>query len=63
MALSKAEIQQTRSQLKLRKNSEGHWEVYASVYGTFIFRWWKISDEQMRWYKANFPEIKEVPYE
>jgi hypothetical protein len=51
-----------RSQLKLRLNLKGEWEVYASIHGTAKFRWWIISEEKVVWYRKNFPEIETITY-
>ena len=47
-----------RSQLKLKLNLKGEWEVYASIHGTAKFKWWIISEEKVAWYRKNFPEIE-----
>jgi hypothetical protein len=51
-----------RKHLKLRQRPTGEWEVYASIHGTMVFRWWIISESTMFWYKANFPEIPFVDW-
>lgn len=56
-------VEAQRSRLKLRQRPTGEWEVYASVHGTDIFRWWIISESQKDWYLKHFPEIKTIPYE
>jgi len=62
--LNRLEIQETRMKLRLRYNPHLKcWEVYTTVHGTFVFKWWKISDSTKEWYVKNFPEIKEVAYE
>lgn len=47
-----------RSKLELRQDALGTWQLYSTVHGTNVFRWFKISPETAAWYRTNFPNIK-----
>lgn len=61
--MKKTEVAAARTQLKLRQRPTGEWEVYATIHGTMVFRWWIISEEQKDWYIREFPNIPIVQFE
>lgn len=51
--------QSIRNQLALRWNAtHGCPEVFTTIHGTGVFRWYKITDAVAVWYRRQFPEIK-----
>lgn len=59
MSVSRTEAQSIRSQLRLRKDYlTGECEVYTTIHGSGVFKWFRISPENYKWYCAQFPEIK-----
>lgn len=56
---NKLEAAMIRDKLQLRRNRvEDCWEVYTTIHGSQLFRWYKISESIKNWYIGNFPEIK-----
>lgn len=52
------EIASIRNKLQLRFLPEDNvWEVFTTIHGTDIFRWFKISESTKDWYLENFPEL------
>jgi hypothetical protein len=52
---AKTEAAVIRSQLKLRRNRiSGNWEVYTTLHGSGIFKWFVISKERLDWYLQTF---------
>jgi hypothetical protein len=53
--ISRTEAQAIRNQLRLRFNTLFNtYEVYTTVHGSGVFRWFKITDETAQWYKEHF---------
>jgi hypothetical protein len=51
----KGEALSIRNQLRLRWNTEyGCHEVYTTIHGTGVFRWFKISETLKDWYVKHF---------
>ena len=49
------ERQNIRMQLRLRFNTEhGCYEIYSTIHGTGVFRWFKISESTKDWYMKQF---------
>lgn len=47
-----------RSQLRLRQDClTDEWEVYTTIHGTGIFKWFKVSHETAEWYVKTFKHI------
>lgn len=48
-----------RAQLALRFNTNyGCWEVYSTIHGTGIFKWFKVSENIAGWYAKKFEDIR-----
>jgi len=63
MPVSRVIAAASRAMLKLRFNTQANtWEVYATIHGTQVYRWFAISPEYKEWYVRNFPEIKIVEW-
>jgi hypothetical protein len=56
------ESSRIRRELKLRQTKEG-WEVYTTIHGSGVFRWFRLSESESDWYIRNFPEIQIVTNE
>lgn len=49
------ERQNIRMQLRLRWNTEkGCYEVYTTIHGTGVFRWFAVSEDIKDWYIKQF---------
>ncbi len=56
----KTEALSNRAFLQLRRTvspQETLYEVYTTIHGTGVFKWFTISEVTYEWYLANFPEI------
>jgi hypothetical protein len=48
-----------RAQLRIRQNHIADcWEVYTTIHGSGVFRWYKVSEFTKDWYLMRFPDIK-----
>ncbi len=57
--ISRAEAAAIRAKLVLRFNAVAdRWEVYTTIHGTGVFRWYAITNDIFNWYRRNFPSIK-----
>lgn len=53
--ISRTELQAIRAKLSLRYNMAfSCYEVYTTIHGSGVFRWYKITDEIADWYKNHF---------
>lgn len=59
---ARVEAASIRSKLKLRINLEGHYEVYTTIHGTGLFKWFIIDSQSVEFYKKNFPDIQTVEF-
>lgn len=56
---AKTEAAVIRSQLALRINQiDDSFEVYTTIHGSGVFKWFKITRQNYEWYKRQFPDIK-----
>ena len=60
MSQTRSERVEIRSKLALRQNYNNIWEVYTTIHGTGIFKWFIITEAQAKWYQQTFPTIKIV---
>jgi hypothetical protein len=61
---NKAEAELIKSKLKLRFNTDTQiWELYTTMHGTKVFRWFKINQSTKDWYHHYFPHIPTVKYD
>jgi hypothetical protein len=56
--ISKTEAAVIRNKLALRYSIESNcWEIFTTVHGSGVFKWYKISENTKKWYIDNFPEL------
>lgn len=61
--VSITEAASIRSKLRLRWNiNDGCWEVYTTIHGSMVFRWFKISETTKTFYQQQFNLEAEMPY-
>jgi len=59
---SKLEAARIRQQLAIRRNEQLNcWEVFTTIHGSHIFRWFRVTAEIAKWYLETFPAIKQEP--
>lgn len=46
-----------RSQLRIRHTEKG-FEVFTTVHGSGVFKWYIIDQDRANWYLKTFPELK-----
>ena len=53
-----------RGQLRLRISNIGQKEVYTTIHGTHVWRWFSVSDSDFEWYRNHFGlTVENIPME